>query len=407
MTQRTPSQESADACRTDRPARVDVLCNAPGRSPRSGPATLSPDIRLFFNFVKAAGITGIFGYHLYNEYIGLGAMKTIFDAGILRYLFSNTSSLVEYLCATMQIGFIFGSVGVQFFIIASGFGLYFSHLSHAEHWLLFFRKRMVRIIPLYYFVLLCGFLVKVYVLQDAPPARFEILARHFFLIHTLNDAYLSYGAFYFVGVICQLYLLFPVITIILRQRHWKLPFFAFTFFLSFILKTLLSIAGMTFSGILVSDYLPYFVLGMLIADSVADSGRLHLWLFDMRVSVFSVLSLIGVLFLLNSGVGYSDIVRTMVSFLLFLSLPLFFRAAGFLRATSLINALACSAFVFFMVHMIYIRAGLHLIHQHGLYGSIGSYLHWIPLGLLFFLLSFFTAHLLQRGYDRISAPKPT
>lgn len=180
-----PSRDGGSAASPAHP------CPAPGRE-RSA-ATLPPEIRMFFTVVKAAGILGIFFYHAYERYLGgQQEILKVFNAGLLRFFFSNTNTLVEYACAVTQTFLVMGNIGAELFVIASGFGLYSSYLSGGEGWGSFFRRRFWRIVPLYYCSLAAGFLFNVFLAGNpffSSPQGMVVLVQHVLFVQTFTQAH--------------------------------------------------------------------------------------------------------------------------------------------------------------------------------------------------------------------------
>ncbi len=153
-----------------------------------------------------------------------------------------------------------GGAGVSGFIILSGFGLTYSMLAKSlteVKFTSFFWKRFLRIVPLYY-IALFTYLLIVDLLQP------QNLLAHVFLIHTFfKDFCHNPGSLWFIGLIIQCYLVFPLAYKLFSQNRGRI---------------LLSIAAvfvyalgiiLTNNGFYVSDsflsFVIEFVLGMNLA----------------------------------------------------------------------------------------------------------------------------------------------
>ena len=259
--------------------------------------------------------------------------------------------------------------------------------------------------PLYYFFLFLIFLLTVFVSNQkfyVLAEGLKVLAYHVFLVQTVNKSYIYYGFFYFIAIIFQLYLMFPLLTKILRNETIKLPFFLLSFFFSLFISKLFVILGISFSGILLTDYLPLFLFGMLIADSIFYKRKLHEFLFDKRLASLCILLVVGiVIYLILFSFHYYREVRTLIAILVFLSLPVVFGIIKHLRIRSLIAFIAYSTYTFFLMHMIFINRGLQFFASYGL---TDSHRNWIFIGSLILPIVMYSAYLIQKGYDRISKP---
>ena len=363
---------------------------------------LPRDIKVFFDFIKALGIIGIFSFHFYDVYLGEGTVRNMLEFGLLKYLLINTKTIHEYICVFFQTFFAFGSMGVEVFIIASGFGLYFSYLSRPDSWCSFYKKRILRIIPLYYLTLLSVFLLTALLLKN--PSYYsrdglKSLFYHFFLLQTFNKSYIYYGALFFIAIIFQLYCIFPVLTRIMPSRFGAIVFFISSLFFSPLLLRGFEAMDLTFSGILLTDYLPHFFAGMMLAYSIFYSRGLHTVIFDPRFSLASLLILGGTVYLTSYFLDYTFHIRMLISFLIFLSMPVLFIPVRAIKADVVIQFTAYASYAFYLIHMPVIKLGLIGLSLRNY--PLNNYPAWILLGTFFFMLSIAGAYLLQRWYERL------
>ncbi|MBO3461686.1 acyltransferase [Aetokthonos hydrillicola Thurmond2011] len=109
-----------------------------------------------------------------------------------------------------------GGIGVSGFIILSGFGLTYSRLVSNTtdlQVLPFFYKRFLRILPLYYLALLTYLLI----VNVIEPQNF---LAHLFVVHTFFKEYShNPGSLWFIGLIVQYYLVFPLAYKIISQKR--------------------------------------------------------------------------------------------------------------------------------------------------------------------------------------------
>lgn len=362
--------------------------------------SLSPQTyKLYFNFIKAVGIVGIFLYHAYESYIGgQKEILKILNAGVSSYFFTNVTTIYEYLCATTQVFLIFGSIGAELFIFASGFGLYYSYLSRRKNWGTFYSKRFWRIIPLYYCALIAGFLFNVYFVGNpfySSAEGFKVLVYHFLFLQTFTISYRYYSFLYFIAIIFHLYLLFPVLVRLMKSKSAGFLIFISSFFFTAIINLSLDFLGINFQGVLFTDFLPYFLFGMLIADSLFHNKKYHTLIFDKRLSLLSFAFLLVLLY--ANKIDYSHTLRILIIFLGLFSLYNFFSLALMLRQKAVIDFVAYASYATYLFHIYLIGIGLTLFSR---IGFLSYYLSWIPVVSIIFAVTLFASYFLQKYYDR-------
>ncbi len=110
-----------------------------------------------------------------------------------------------------------GGIGVTGFVILSGFGLTNSYF-HSDLRLqpkAFGLRRLWRVVPLYYLAILAW----IFLVALIPPAN---LAAHMLLIHVFFPDYShNPGSLWFVGMIVQCYLIFPIAILALQRGKWR------------------------------------------------------------------------------------------------------------------------------------------------------------------------------------------
>ena len=357
------------------------------------------DLRAFVDFVKAAGIAGIFCYHLYGIYVGAPTITKMLRFGILRYLLVSTTDIAGYISAFFQVSFSLGSIGAELFVIASGFGLCHSHLLQRRNWRAFYGRRFLRVAPLYYAALLFAFFGNTFLLGNpfyASAEGLKVLAYHLLFLQTFNESYIPYGFFYFVAIIVQLYLLFPLLVKLMESASYRLPAFVLSFFLSPVLEMVFQFLGVGFKGVLVTDYLPYFMLGMLIAESLFRGGFLSRMTGDIRTAFIAFAALVATLYLISYRVDYNRTAKTAIVLFTFFSLPLSFEILKQVRAEGVARLLSYSSYAFFLTHVFFLKLGLLFFLKRGI---LNRPLSWVLIGSGIFVTAMISSSLFQKGYD--------
>ncbi len=225
--------------------------------------------------LKGLGLIGIMIYHLTIEF---GSLPWFIHpstnwqdlASRLKNIFPNDYPSV-FISILQFIGWL-GANCTGVFVIASGIGLTWGALRRPAdevQFARFFKRRVVRIFPLYiamHFVLLIGALL--------IPGNHLSLASHYSLLSLLGlrftDSLFSYinPSWWFVCLILQLYILFPLLYKFLNRYGWK-----WFLIITFIFTVLSRLYGLLFSnsltawmmGAFFGTRLAEFASGMLIA----------------------------------------------------------------------------------------------------------------------------------------------
>jgi peptidoglycan/LPS O-acetylase OafA/YrhL len=229
---------------------------------------------------------------------GAAALYVVMHHAMLRYDLKPTSLAQKLLIAV----FNHGHFAVNLFIVISGFSLMLPSIKkeYEVDTLNFYKRRIRRILPPYYFALVLSiFLIPMYL--DAGSSwtesvSFKSIALHVLLVNDFfsSDVYTLNYSLWSIPVECRIYLFFPLLLLVWRKAG---PWLALS--LAVILSAILGITlvvlsntnpdiNITTSG--VNPYIILFALGMLAADlSFSDLKRDHKmvripWIITLLVS---------------------------------------------------------------------------------------------------------------------------
>jgi peptidoglycan/LPS O-acetylase OafA/YrhL len=108
--------------------------------------------------------------------------------------------------------FNFGYVGVAIFFVVSGFCIHLSYLSNQnQSWIFFFKKRILRIYPLYLLALLFFFVGPIQMYPLRSGTEWWQFLSHVFAVHNFgSETYAGINpSFWSIAVEVQLYLIYP------------------------------------------------------------------------------------------------------------------------------------------------------------------------------------------------------
>lgn len=302
------------------------------------------DMRFFFDFARASAIAGIYFFHFYDFGLGgFGSVAKRFQAGILQGLFAGASGFSDYLWGLLQILFSFGNKGVEIFIIASGFGLYLSHLEKGTSWREFYRRRVIRVLPLYW-----AACVSIYLMF---PVTLKHLLMNVFLVQIFTPEYLAFGPLWFISYLFLLYIMFPLFVLVFRHAWLRWALFAASFFMTPVYVYIVRLAGYEPVGVMPTAYISVFLLGMLIAGSFHRGGKFHRTLLSPAASALAFLLLGVSVYLVSYGVPFTELMHRAFGILSFLALYLpclLVRRIG--PARKLAGWVAYAAYVIYLVH---------------------------------------------------------
>jgi peptidoglycan/LPS O-acetylase OafA/YrhL len=362
------------------------------------------DIRSYFNLVRASAILGIFFYHIYDFNYGLGSVGKRFSDGILQNIFAGAGGIGGYLWGVCQLGMSLGNKGVELFIIASGFGLYLSYLQKRTSWKDFYKKRVVRILPLYWAACLTIYLIF--------PVNAKHLLMNALLVQIFTRQYLVFGPMWFISYLFLLYLLFPLFVLAFRNRYVKWGLFAVSFVMTPMWKGVLGFLGLRYGGLPPTEYIQVFLLGMLLADSVHNRGALHRCVLHASIGTLSVVGVAAMLYLVSYQVPPTALAHRALGILIFLSLTLvspLVRRFSFLDAVS--RRLAYAAYAIYLTHMLVLMKVLLLADSTPWLRKVLIYprtelarepLKFVATSLVILAVTLALSYALQRAYDKLA-----
>ena len=220
--------------------------------------------RLFFiDFMRFLAIFFVSAFHV-ARYIGFDVLN------ILKYPFMAG-----------------GWIGCSLFFMISGYCLcmkYDENVCYFEY----LKKRLIRLLPAYYIsIIIWYFLIKMGITHK--PIGLSAILSHIFLVHNFDNSnfYSLSGVFWFLGVLFDFYLIFPILYK-LKKKKYALEIFTFVVFvLSVFISIFFQIKGSVFNKSVLIN-LPCFVFGMLMYEKKISLNKF----FKFLLLVFSILFLI-------------------------------------------------------------------------------------------------------------------
>lgn len=331
------------------------------------------------DLVKVFSIVWICLFHLLN--LRYGWKLPSFGSGEYWQTFSSSGSVFT---AWLKIFINLGVLGVNLFVIVSGFGLAVSANSKTMNYVSFLKKRIFRIFPIYWFIL--GAILICELVLGFSVNYFDYFL-HFLGINTFFSKYvLSISApFWFIGVIFQLYLLFPLIFRLSKKIHPFLLLILALLIRVFIDPLLVKFFG---GGRFFSECILDFVIGILLGNFVSrkslEFSLVKIFLI-FSVFVFSVLYLVFVNLYLKYPL-FSPLISQLAALTLFLML---FYCGKFLneKMALCLKFLSSLSFIVFLTHYYFLTK---------IFSKIVSKMPFLIESLLFVLLSFVLAFCVER-----------
>jgi peptidoglycan/LPS O-acetylase OafA/YrhL len=362
------------------------------------------EIRSYFNLVRAVAILGIFFYHIYDfSYGGFGSVGKRFSQGLLQSLFTGADSLGDYLWGRCQIEFSFGNKGVELFIIASGFGLYLSYLEKRAPWLTFYKRRALRVLPLYWVACL--------VIYAVFPVTTKHLVMNVLLVQIFTLEYLVFGPMWFISYLFLLYLMFPLFVFVFRNAYAKWALFAVSFFLTPLWNWVLGLLGFMPVGVAPTEYVQVFLLGMILADSVHYGRAVHRCVLNVFIGALAVVFFVASVYLISYKVPVTPLTHKAFGILIFLSLGFFvplIKRFGSLGRT--VDWLAYGAYTIYLSHALIFINVIFLADKAPWLRWLLIYpraefahapLKFISTALVLLAVTVLVSFAIQKAYDRL------
>ena len=185
-----------------------------------------------------------------------------------------------------------GSIGVEIFLFLSGMGLYYS-FSRDPRIGMFYKKRIIRIIPAYLIVAVLFWSIKDFHIQHLPVTSFF---RDVSFISFFSGVY----TLWYIGFILTMYLFFPIFYIVIyRSPSSKLGMVILLELYLLFVFTLRIISPVLFGRVQIALLrVPIFLIGIYMAQYIKC---------DIQISYQKVLLYIAAVFIMNYFVVQSGI----------------------------------------------------------------------------------------------------
>jgi len=299
-----------------------------------------------------------------------------------------------------------GGAGVSGFIILSGFGLTYSLLTKNVtdiKIIPFFWKRFIRLIPLYYIALF----FYLFIVDFIQPQN---LLTHLILIHTFfPDFSHNPGSLWFIGLIVQCYLFFPIAYKLLFQRRGVL-ISNFSAISLYVLGIILASMGLYVHDSFLSFSIE-FVLGMNIARDAYMRRIKQYSSFPVVTSAIALLACFIILVQSSLLYNLAEYIRYPITtfsricfFVVFLNIFLFLENywKNFQKLVPLLSALSFASYSVYLFH----RPMLTIITRGPtwnwvIHHTFTGYVRFISLFVISTPLIFLVSFWIQIAYDSV------
>ncbi len=292
----------------------------------------------------------IAGWHYWGLLTSCGNMKLLQKNALTELLMRYPASgILSGLKTFSLMALSLGMEMPHLFIIASGFGLYLSYLRKNEGWAVFYKKRFLRILPLYWIVVIILYANRLYTPLDGP----KVLIYHLLLLQNFTKYALSFSAVWFVGYIAEMYALFPLFVKAFQNTKLKILLVIISLSGTFLIKKAMGMAGYEPLGKLPTLYLSSFVFGMFLAEGMHYGKTFFKRLFSPGCAPFYYVAAFLLLYLINNHAFFGTPLFINIFFMLFfLALYWIFKLAGSISpATQKIwNIVAYGSYFLFLIH---------------------------------------------------------
>lgn len=198
-----------------------------------------------------------------------------------------------------------GYLGIDIFFFVSGFGLMVSWYKKSNKLFFFYKRRFLRIMPMYWFFLSIDLVISN--LFGKPITNLETIFSFYtglsFFISRINYVH------WFISAILLCYLIFPFFGNSFQRNNNKLKFIGLIVGLSLTLAVILTISSFffakTFSYLLIAILrLPAFFMGSLIGYTYIKKDTSFSYLFSVYFNIFFTslcFAVLALIFLFYSG----------------------------------------------------------------------------------------------------------
>jgi peptidoglycan/LPS O-acetylase OafA/YrhL len=226
--------------------------------------------------IKGISILWIVFFHFFMTYNDRTRYPWVIDVEYFSKFFAacRPQSVVQWVQCGVESVYVavttlgFHAVGV--FLVASGFGLTYSLAQSgtpANGWFHWFQRRLLRLFPMYWLAHLV-YLVSPFVARQEPiDYRFLLSFLGDRLVPLDSIFYYANPAWWFFGLLLQLYLVFPFLFRLLQKvgpLRFLLVSVLFTFATRFLLLNVLHLHGYLLQGAFFGSRLAEFAAGMAL-----------------------------------------------------------------------------------------------------------------------------------------------
>ena len=222
------------------------------------------------DFIKGIAIIWIVVFHMFKDF----NMLFVGEAGSSGLSFSH---LVMW-----------GALGVDLFIICSGFLLTYSYSNsvNIKSSGKFLLRRLKRIVPLYYIAIFSVLVLDYFIGRENFQVNAMSIIFHMLGLHTFTGYIMDIqGAWWFIGLIIQLYILFPFIHRLLRYFNKFYVLIACAFLT--VVSRFIDIANIN-TNYSVFAFLPDFVAGMILYEYIISEKTKNLKIFGIAFCTISM-----------------------------------------------------------------------------------------------------------------------
>lgn len=179
--------------------------------------------------------------------------------------------------------------GVYLFFIISGFLAVYTYMSKEYKAVDYWVKRLIRILPVYYAIVIYNIIVHGFILKDMPPDAYGLgWARYFLIIHQFVPGETQWRNISFtwtISVIVLFYLLVPLVSRLVKSYRSSIVSLAGTYIATVVLQKLYGMAGISTDWCSPLFYITYFMIGVVIYHAVNEK-KVH-----NAIVLFSVMML--------------------------------------------------------------------------------------------------------------------